>query len=82
MLKRDESKKCTIPIRHHYETVPKIHIDASIWIFGIVMIVTMPIWIQSNGNYYLVLTAILLCKIKKACNKLSYSQLVYGPNLV
>ena len=32
-----ELKKCTIPIRHHYEAVPKIHIDAPIWIFVIVM---------------------------------------------
>ena len=32
-----DSKKCTIPIRHHYEAVPKIHKDAPIWIFGIVM---------------------------------------------
>ena len=30
MLKRVESEKCTIPIRHFYEAVPKIHIDASI----------------------------------------------------
>ena len=37
MLKRVESKKCTLSIRHHYEAVSKIYIDARIWIFGIVM---------------------------------------------
>ena len=37
MLKQVKSKKYTPSKRHHYEAVPKIHIDASIWIFGIVM---------------------------------------------
>ena len=37
MLKRVESKKCMIPIRHHYEAVTKIHIDFPLWIFGIVV---------------------------------------------
>ena len=37
LLKRVESKKCTPSIRRHYEAVPKLHIGASIWIFGIVM---------------------------------------------
>ena len=34
MLKRVETKQCTLSIRHHYEAVPKIHIDASIWILA------------------------------------------------
>ena len=41
MLKRVESKKCTLPIRHN-EAVPKIHI-MDFWQLH----VTVPIWIQS-----------------------------------
>ena len=37
MLKRVESKQFTIPIRHHFEAVPKIYIDAPIWIFDTVV---------------------------------------------
>ena len=36
-LMQVELKKCMLSIHHHYEAVPKIHIDAPIWIYGIVM---------------------------------------------
>ena len=57
MLKRVEWKKCTIPIRQHYEAVPNIHIDAPIWIFGIAMrlanmdSVQWKILTSANGNF-------------------------------
>ena len=48
MLKWVDSKKCTLSMRHHYEAVPKIHIDASIWIFGIFM------WRECQRQFYFV----------------------------
>ena len=59
MLKRVEPKKCTIHIRHQYEAVPKIQIDAQ---YGFLALscdcakmdsVQLKILPSANGNFTL-----------------------------